>query len=111
MRTGDRQWGAHPWHPWAVAIVLGVAAVVYAVPLRMLNPFDAMWMNRNDTLAHWLGWEQFRHSPLFQLPLGHSEFYGLEKSTSVVFSDSIPLMALAAPKVPNVAPNLPAVSP
>lgn len=96
---------SHPWRPWTVAIALGVAAVLYAVPLRMLNPFDAMWMNRNDTLAHWLGWEQFRHSPLFQLPLGHSEFYGLEKSTSVVFSDSIPLLALLLHPIEGLLPT------
>ncbi len=86
-----REWATRPW---VVAVVIGVAAVIYAVPLHMLNPLDATWMNRDDTLAHWLGWEQFRHSPLWQLPLGKSELYGLERSTSVVFSDSIPLVAL-----------------
>ena len=60
----------------------------------MLDPTSFAWMNRLDTFAHWLGWELFRQAPVLQLPLGASEAYGLERSTSIVFSDSIPLVAL-----------------
>lgn len=91
--------------PWAIALILGLVMALYALPLHMLNPVDITWLNRSDTLAHWLGWEQFRHSPLLQLPLGKSEFYGLERSSSIVFSDSIPLMALLLHPVEGLLPT------
>jgi hypothetical protein len=96
-----------PWliKPWLVALVLGAAACLYAIPLEMLDPTHFGWMNRLDTLAHWLGWEQFRHSPVLQLPLGKSELYGLENSTSIVFSDSIPLVALLLHPIEGLLPR------
>lgn len=96
-----------PWlvKPWLVALLLGTAICLYAIPLGMLDPTNVSWMNRLDTLAHWLGWEQFRESPVLQLPLGKSELYGLENSTSIVFSDSIPLAALALHPIAGLLPQ------
>lgn len=96
-----------PWliKPWVVALLLGTAACLYAIPLDKLDPTNFHWINRLDTLAHWLGWEQFRNSPLLQLPLGKSEAYGLENSTSIVFSDSIPLLALLLRPIEAILPR------
>jgi Family of unknown function (DUF6311) len=91
--------------PWVIALVLGLAVGLYALPFHMLDPTNIGWLNRDDTLAHWLGWEHFRHSPLLQLPLGKSDFYGLEKSSTVVFSDSIPLVALLLHPLERLLPT------
>jgi hypothetical protein len=91
--------------PWVIAVILGLAAGLYALPLHMIDPTNIKWLNRDDTLAHWLGWEHFRNGPLFQLPLGKSELYGLEKSSSIVFSDSIPLMALLLHPIEGLLPT------
>jgi hypothetical protein len=80
--------------PWLVAFVLGTAMCCYAIPLRMLNPMDIGWMNRLDTIGHWAGWEHFRNGPLLQLPIGANPYFGLEHGSTLVFSDSIALVAL-----------------
>jgi Family of unknown function (DUF6311) len=91
--------------PSLLALLLGTAAFFYAVPARYLDPTDVSWMNRQDTISHWLGWEHFRHAPLWQLPLGKNEHYGLDKSTSIVFSDSIPIVALALHPFAHLLPE------
>lgn len=46
-----------------------------------------------DPATHWLGWQFFRNSPLLQWPLGANPDYGMEIGSSIIFSDSIPLLA------------------
>ena len=46
-----------------------------------------------DPGQHWIGWQYFRYTPLLQWPIGANPDLGLEISSSVVFTDSIPLMA------------------
>jgi hypothetical protein len=91
--------------PSLLALLLGTAAFFDAVPAQYLDPTDVSWMNRQDTMTHWLGWEHFRHAPVWQLPLGKNEGYGLDKSTSVVFSDSIPIAALLLHPLERVLPE------
>ncbi len=102
MSARLKKWATSPWF---IAAVLGVVACLYAIPLDMIDPTSASWMNRKDTMAHWLGWEHFRHSPVWQFPLGKNELYGLERSSSIVFSDSIPLMALALHPIEALLPT------
>jgi len=45
-----------------------------------------------DTAMMFVGWEYFRHSP-WQIPPGLNPNYGLELGSSIVYSDSIPLLA------------------
>ena len=59
-----------------------------------------------DTAQHYLGWEFFRHTPLLQWPIGANYPLGMELSSSIVFTDSIPIAAYIA-KVFN--PILPAI--
>jgi hypothetical protein len=89
------RWKGWPVRPWFVAVVLGTAMCCYAIPLRMLDPTDVGWMNRADTIGHWAGWEHFRNGPLLQLPIGANPNFGMELSSTLVFSDSIALVALA----------------
>lgn len=46
-----------------------------------------------DPATHWLGWQFFRQAPLLQWPLGANRAYGMEIGSSIVFTDSIPIMA------------------
>jgi hypothetical protein len=46
-----------------------------------------------DVLQHQLGWEWFRQEP-WQFPLGKITAYGYPFGTSVIFMDSIPLLAI-----------------
>ena len=46
-----------------------------------------------DSATHYLGWEFFRHTGLLQWPLGLNPKLGLDISSSIAFTDSIPLAA------------------
>ena len=49
-----------------------------------------------DAAQHYLGWEFFRHTPLLQWPIGANYPLGMELSSSIVFTDSIPIAAYIA---------------
>jgi hypothetical protein len=77
----------------AAPVLLGVAAtgvLVGSAPLRVTN---IAWLAKGDAAQHYVGWVFFRNSP-WQWPLGRSPDFGLEASSSVFYSDSIPLLAL-----------------
>ena len=46
-----------------------------------------------DSATHYMGWEFFRHTSLMQWPLGLNPKLGLDISSSIAFTDSIPLAA------------------
>ena len=46
-----------------------------------------------DSATHYMGWEFFRHTGLLQWPLGLNPKLGLDISSSIAFTDSIPLAA------------------
>lgn len=57
-------------------------------------PSNTAWIHDNDSLTSWLGWVFFRHTPLLQWPIGANWNYGMELGSAIVFSDSIPLLAI-----------------
>jgi Family of unknown function (DUF6311) len=75
-------------------IALGILSFFLVVGPKPLNPNYIGWLfGRLDPTQHYLGWEFFRNSG-WQWPLGLNPDYGLGISSSVVYSDSIPLLAL-----------------
>lgn len=61
----------------------------------VLDPRDTEWLlRRPDVATGFLGWQFYRRAPL-AFPLGANPAYGLEMGSSVVFTDSIPLLAFA----------------
>ncbi len=78
-----------------LSLVTGAAAFFVLADWTILDPHNAGWLlSHPDTATSYLGWQFFRQAPLAQLPLGANPAYGMEIATSVVFSDSIPLLAL-----------------
>ena len=74
-------------------IVLGVLVFALVVGPGTLNPTNEHWLLvGNDVTQHYLGWVFFRHGP-WSFPIGLNPANGLEFSSSIVFSDSIPLLA------------------
>ena len=62
----------------------------------ILNPEHIDWLlesNHHDTLQHFVGWEFFRFEP-WHFPLGVIKNYGYPIPTSIVYTDSIPVLAL-----------------
>ncbi|KAE9649396.1 DUF6311 domain-containing protein [Pseudomonas sp. PB106] len=74
-------------------LLLGVLAFFYVIGPQALDPQNIAWLEQGDPATHYLGWEFFRHSP-WTFPLGLNPSYGLELGSSIIFSDSNPLLAL-----------------
>lgn len=74
-------------------LLLGVLVFFVVIGPQALDPQNIAWLEQGDPATHYLGWEFFRHSP-WTFPVGLNPFYGLELGSSIIFSDSNPLLAL-----------------
>ena len=80
---------------WLVAAAVGLAVFfVWIGYARTLDPTSLRWIWHEDPFQHVMGWEQFRNAPLLQYPITKNHLCGLEWSSTVVFTDSIPIAAL-----------------
>jgi hypothetical protein len=75
------------------SLLIGLLLFVYVTGGRILNPTSRDWLMIGDSATHYLGWEFFRHTSLLQWPLGLNPKLGLDISSSIAFTDSIPLAA------------------
>jgi hypothetical protein len=91
---------------WLLSAALGCAVfflwIGYA---RTLDPRDIEWIWHDDPFTHVMGWEQYRNAPLLQYPITKNELYGLEWSSSIVFTDSIPIAALVLRPLSAILPH------
>ena len=78
------------------SLVVGSAVFVYVTGGTIINPTNRDWLMFGDAAQHYLGWEFFRHTPLLQWPIGANYPLGMELSSSIVFTDSIPIAAYIA---------------
>ncbi len=81
---------------WQEILTTGLAALLlylFIFGADTLNPIHYAWMMHDDPAQHYLGWQFFRNEP-WQWPLGRVSRIGLPDVTSIVFTDSIPLLAL-----------------
>jgi hypothetical protein len=62
---------------------------------KIALPTNLDWILRSngDPVQHYVGWSFFRDAPFFQWPFGRNWAYGETLSSSIVFTDSIPLFA------------------
>lgn len=86
-----------------IPILLGIVAyflVVGPMPLQVQN---IAWLTGGDPGESYVGWSFFRQSP-WSFPLGASPAFGLELSSSIFYSDSIPLLALLFKPFSSILP-------
>jgi len=76
-----------------LSLIVGVIAFYGFSGFGYLNPVNVDWLMDGDPAQHFLGWQFFRQAPLFEFPIGANPNYGMELGSSIVFTDSIPLMA------------------
>lgn len=74
-------------------VAIGVCAFLIMAGPRFLDPTNVAWLVGGDPLQHYLGWAFYRNSP-WTWPIGLNPLYGMEFSNSIVFTDSIPLLAI-----------------
>jgi hypothetical protein len=77
-----------------VSVFVGFITFGFLAGPALINPSFTTWLRWGDAAQHYYGWEFFRRSPLLQFPLGNSPQFGVGYSSSVVYTDSIPLLAI-----------------
>lgn len=77
------------WIPTLLGI-LGYLIVVGPLPL---DPTNISWIRNGDSIYPYLGWAFYRNTAWLN-PIGLNPSYGLDISSSIVYSDSIPLLAI-----------------
>lgn len=75
-------------------IFSGVLLFLLLYGIRPLDPqYLGWWGTNSDALQSWLGWSFYRDSP-WAFPIGLNQNYGLELDNTIIYTDSIPLLAL-----------------
>ena len=85
--------------------LIGLIGFFIVVNPRVLNPTDVRWLLWGDSATHYLGWEFFRKTPIFQWPIGANPHFGQGFGESIVYSDSIPLVAIPLKYVSLLLPD------
>ena len=74
-------------------ILVGCIAFVVVVGAAAIRPDNIAWLCGGDPATYHLGWLFFKDTP-WTLPPGSNPNYGLEFASGILYSDSIPLLAL-----------------
>jgi hypothetical protein len=75
-------------------LLLGAIAFFIVIGFEPLNPINAGWiLGRLDPTQHYLGWLFYRNGE-WTFPIGLNPLFGQDLSSSIVYSDSIPLLAI-----------------
>lgn len=86
-------------------LILGAIAFFLVVGFAQINPLNAGWLlGRLDPTQHYLGWLFYR-SGEWTFPLGLNPLFGQDLSSSIVYSDSIPLLAIPLKALDVVLPE------
>lgn len=76
------------------AILIGVVLYLCIYGVHVLNPMDIDWLIvGGDRSQHYLGWAAYRNSQWF-FPIGLTDQLSYPLKTSIIFTDSIPLLAV-----------------
>ena len=72
----------------------------------VLNPINEAWLlTGGDLTQQYFGWAFFRHGP-WTLPLGLNPIYGMDISSSIVYSDGNPLLSLLFKPFNSLLPEI-----
>lgn len=78
----------------AAPLILGAACFILIYGTRILNPIYDDWLLAGGDLSqHYIGWEGYR-SGSWTFPIGLSNRLTYPTSISIIFTDSIPLLAV-----------------
>lgn len=81
------------WRPFAMCAVIGAVIFSLSFHLEVLNPLNVHWLLQSDWGASFVGWEAFRHDA-WRLPLGAEKLLDWPAGDNIVFTDSLPALAL-----------------
>lgn len=85
-------------------VLIGVLAFLVVVGIRPLDPMNLAWIPDGDSRQYYLSWLFYRHSPWIW-PLGLNPNFGIEISSSIVFTDTNPLFAFVFKALDGMLPT------
>ena len=87
-----------------IPIILGIGAFLLIAGSRILDPEYLGWIEiDNDPLMGYMGWSFYRFSD-WNFPIGLNPKYGLDVASSIVYSDSVTLLAMLLKPFSNILP-------
>lgn len=90
---------------YAAAVLLGALCFIAVYGIRVLNPlYDDWLLGRGDLTQHYLGWCFFRRGE-WTFPFGLTNQLAYPEYSSVIFTDSIPLLAVFFKLLSPVLPD------
>ena len=92
------------WTAPLIGLAIGLAAFFCIFDANVLDPTNIDWRMRGDPGRNYVGWQFFRSEP-WTFPPGAIRSYGHPVGTSVVFTDSIPLVAIPLKALAAVLPS------
>lgn len=90
---------------YIIPLVIGTLFFLFIFGFNILNPHNIEWLNREDALQGYLGWEFFRNSGWNFPIIGLSPNYGLDVSSSIIYTDSNPLLAIIFKIISAILPD------
>ena len=88
-----------------IGLTIGMIVFFLIYGYEILNPTVIDWLMQGDPAQIFLGWHFFRSEP-FSFPIGLMTTYVHPSSTSIIFTSSIPLLAIP---LKIIAPYLPPI--
>ena len=82
-----------PREAFFIGAIAGALFFVRAIGCGLLDPTNIAWLMRADWATHYGGWAMFREAP-WTWPLGTISTLMFPMGTSVVYTDSLPILAL-----------------
>ena len=86
------------------SVTIGIATFGALTNWKILNPLFVRWLYWGDPSAGFLGWQFFRKTALLQFPIGASPNYGVGFASSIMYTDSVPLIAIPLKYVSFILP-------
>ena len=76
---------------WWAPILIGVTGFILVVGPNVMHPKNINWLLTDfDMTLEYLGWAFYRHSP-WSSPIGLNPNFGLDISSSIIYSNSLPI--------------------
>lgn len=77
-----------------VGALIGLSVALVSIGLDVLNPKNISWiMSETDRRQHFIGWN-FYLNDQWHFPIGYYDNWGAPTGMSIIFTDSIPILAI-----------------
>ena len=91
---------------YALPGAIGFAVFLALTGGRVLDTADLGWLRTGDLQQHFVGWHFFRNTEFWQSPLGSNRAFCMELGSSIVYTDSLPLLAIPLKAIHTWLPDV-----